>query len=389
MPDMGSGPSGLHATLRDPPICQPGHEGFDTMTDVSSDMMDPDEPLEAARLFDCGLSGMPDQIAGPPEIELDDYPTPEPIISVEHVEHRNLELDLIRASWGLLRELPLPERIAIVATGDLRGSCEDREMELYRTWSSFRTSGRVTSKAVVTADGQQFILLDARLVLREQFDSGAQRALPEALAHTECSLERLLEHEGLHLVIRAHGEGADVTFCECQLDGDRAFDQFRMMASLALEEFRVEREQCEADRFLDKNTSATLPLEMQRYRDVFVQGFAQGGGVAASRALNDLAMEIAAVVAAHMSGDALDQLLFAETRWQQIVGPTWDMLVRELEGVPGALTRMTGVDLGVAIDGLARCLSEWFVRLGFTLEDAPDGGGLLFSADPASSSLDL
>lgn len=349
------------------------------MTNVPTQLFDPDDG-EPERSLEMSVPGAQ---AG----ESDEYASREPILKVEYLDPRNVELELIKASWGRLRELPLDDTLAIVVTADLRGSCEEREVELYRTWSAFRTAGQVTSKAVVAPDGQRFIFVEARLVLRELFDFEGMPALPEALVHTECSLERLLEHEGLHLVIRARGEGADVTCCECQVGGDRAADQFRMIASLALEEFRVEREQCEAGRFLDKNVSATIPLDMQRYRSAFLKSFSAGGGEAAASTLNDLAMELAAIVAAHIAGDQLDQRLFAETRWQQIVGPAWDELVRELEQVPGALTRVDRLQLDSAIDALARCLQGLFGRLGFTLEDAPDGG-ILFSADPDASSLE-
>jgi hypothetical protein len=311
---------------------------------------------------------------------------PEPAIEVEHVEERNLDLDLIRESWGLLRTLPLQEPVTIVVTGDMAQSLDEYEYQLFRSWTALRTAGKVTAKAVMDAHGRMAILVDAERVPADPF--GANRTARPPGAQSDAPLERLLEHEGLHLVVRARQEGADVTRCECEYDGDYAFDQFRMIAALAVEEFRVERAQCAAGRYLAGDAVATIRRDLDTYRISFAKAFTSGGAFAASSALNDLAVQLAAVVAEHLSGNALDAQLREEARWHQVVGPAWDHLIRELEPMPGALTKVSRVDLDVAIRSLAAALRDWFTRLGFTLEDAPNGAHL-FSASPDATSLDL
>lgn len=357
----------------------PGQERApNQMTDAMLENLDSDDDPQSRATTQAGSSsGALDE----PGTEV-----PEPVITVEYVEERNLDLDLIRESWGLLRMLPLPQPVTIVVTGDMALSLEVHEHQLYRSWTALRTSGKVTAKAVIDAHGRMAILVDAGRVPADPFGANSTARPPGA--HSDAPLERLLEHEGLHLIVRARHEGADVTRCECEFDGDHAFDQFRMIAALAVEEFRVEREQCTAGHHLAGDAVATIRRDLDTYRNSFTKAFAFGGAFAASSALNDLAVQLAAVVAEHLSGNELDAQLREEARWHQVVGPAWDNLIRELELVPGALTKISSADLDAAIGSLAVALREWFTRLGFTLEDAPDGTHL-FSANPDATSLGL
>lgn len=290
-------------------------------------------------------------------------------VGFEFVHPANVDRDRLERAVAPLKRLQLAGSIRVVVTSDMPASLAPRVQPSYS--APFRVdrvgAGRVIAKTVTDLSSSTEILLDA-VVLQ-----------PELREHTEMSLVRLIEHEGLHLLLRSRGEDAH-SLERALATSSEADVAYLWLAALAIEEFRIERCICARGSFASESYAEEMPRVLADYREAFdAAGAAWGvnpdapGDVVAMT--NDLMSKVACMVAQNDFDPAVSETLLASKDWRDFVGATWGKFVACAADIPDAghaLDGQTARDLVMRfMNGVVR---PWCKQLGFILRDE---GGLV------------
>ena len=304
-------------------------------------------------------------------------------VGFEFVHPANIDRDRLELAIAPLKRLPLGGSVRVVVTSDMRASLALRVQPSYS--APFRVdrvgAGRVIAKTVTDLSSSTEILLDA-VVLQ-----------PELREHTEMSLARLIEHEGLHLLLRSRGEDAH-SLERALATSNEADVAYLWLAALVVEEFRIERCICARGSFVTETYADEMSRVLADYRTAFdLAGSAWGSPDAAADVVamtNDLMSKVACMAAQHEFDPAVNETLLASKDWREFVGTAWNKFVACASEIPDASNALDDQAASVLVvrfmNGVVR---PWCKQLGFILHDE---GGLVVepltevgAVDPSAS----
>jgi hypothetical protein len=288
-------------------------------------------------------------------------------VDYEFVEPRNVDAAFLDRSLAALRELPLGGNIRVVVTSQMDASLASRVDQRYSgPFQQRRIIGRVTAKTVTDLSSSTEILLDAITLQADVRD------------HLDGSVERLLLHEGHHLVLRDRGEDAH----ECVRSAgtaDFAAEAFLWMGALALEEFRIECAMCREGEF-GVPYERQLPAMLSDWHAGFAEAGTSWNANSAQRTLemtNEIITRAAYVAAEHLCGNPISPVIVESIHWQSLVGGCWPLLLRVVEAIPPAEQPMRPTELQAAVRDMAALAEAWCRHIGFTLCPEDDGFSVL------------
>lgn len=288
-------------------------------------------------------------------------------VDYEFVDPRNLDAAFLERSLAALRELPLGGNIRVVVTSQMDASLASRVDQRYSgPFQQRRIIGLVTAKTVTDLSSSTEILLDAITLQTDVRD------------HLDGSVERLLLHEGHHLVLRDQGEDAH----ECvrsACSADFAGEASAWMGALALEEFRIECALCREGEF-GVPYEQQLPAMLSDWHAGLADAGANWNTNSAQRTLemtNEIITRAAYVAAEHLCGNPVSQTILENSHWQSLVGGCWPMLLRVVEAIPSAEQRLRPTELDAAVRDMAAVAEAWCERIGFRLCAEADGFSVL------------
>ncbi len=285
-------------------------------------------------------------------------------LDYEHIDPRNVDIAFLERSLAALRGLPLGGNIRVVVTSQMDASLASRVDRCYSgPFRQQRIIGRVTAKTVTDLSSSTEILLDATTLL------------PGVRDHLDGSVERLLLHEGHHLVLRDRSEDAHACVRPARA-ADPAIEAFVWMGALALEEFRIEYALCREGEF-GVSYEQQLPAMLSDWHAGLADTGANWNATNAQRTLemtNEIITRAAYVAAEHVCGNEVSEEILANSHWRSLVGDCWPTLLHVVESVPSAEQRLRPTELARAVRDMAALAEVWCERIGFKL--CADAAGL-------------
>lgn len=291
-------------------------------------------------------------------------------IDFEYVHRDNVDCEILERTAVVLKALPLSGNIRIVVTSQMDDSLSSRISETYSVpFRQMRTGvGFVTAKTVTDKSSSTEILVDARALL------------PGVREHTDVSLGRLLQHEGLHIVMRQREEDAHTVVRTMEAGKDCAEVELLWMGALALEELRIERSLCSRGSFATEPYSEEMPRILVDLYDAFADlGNCWGSpgaetGQKTVELVGYLMSKVAFVAAEQLVHAAIPEETIDSRDWRALIGPNWDELMRLGREVPDALSPLGAKERAAAAERVATIAAAWCEHIGIRLED--DNGEL-------------
>lgn len=296
--------------------------------------------------------------------EIPRSPRPVTELDYEYVDSRNLDARFLVNALAPLQELPLTGNIRVVVTSRMDASLAARVEDCYSgPFQQSRIMGRVTAKTVTDQSSSTEILVDAAALQ------------PEARLHVDGSLERVLGHEGRHLVLREKGEDAH-SCIRALCPADAVEEALGWMGALAVEEYRIEAALCERGEYGISYDEQLPPALEEWHQALAVAGekWGSGQGSAVLELTNEIITRSAYVAAAHRFGRPLAEATTNGEHWASLIGETWLVLLRLTEEIPSADVRVEQKVLVPIVRDVAALAQVWCKRIGF--EIASDGEGL-------------
>jgi hypothetical protein len=289
-------------------------------------------------------------------------------LGFEFVDERNVDIAFLQDALSSLRGLPLAGNVRVVVTSEMARSLAARIDRYYSTpFHQKRIMGRVTAKTVTDHASSTEILVDA-VALQ-----------PDVRSHVDASLERVLAHEGRHLVLRQRGE--DAHSCVRALSPTPE-DLTIWIAALAIEEYRIETALC-ANGSFSLAYEHVLPGALDDWSAALTTAMDKWGsnqGPILLELANEIITRSAYVAAAHHNGEPLGNALLSHPAWTKLVGECWDDLLELTQHAPSADETVEMDDLLRIITEAARLVASWCAHLGFRI-DADEGGPYLIAVE--------
>jgi hypothetical protein len=284
-------------------------------------------------------------------------------VDYEFVDPRNVDTAFLNRSIAALRGLPLGGNIRVVVTSQMDTSLALRVDRCYSgPFRQQRIIGRVTAKTVTDLSSSPEILLDA-ITLQ-----------PDVRDHLDGSVERLLLHEGHHLVLRDRGEDAHECVRKANA-ADSAEEAALWMGALALEEYRIECALCREGEF-GVPYERQLPPMLGEWRSALAAAGEAWNAMQAQRTLeltNEIITRAAYVAAEHVCGNVVPEAIVGSDDWASLVGECWPMLLRIVDAAPSAESRLQPPKLSALVREMAALAEVWCERIGFSLCVEADG----------------
>jgi hypothetical protein len=281
-------------------------------------------------------------------------------LSFEYINQ--IELDTASLLEGIQRlaALSLPGVVEVVVTADFEKSFELRVAKKYSACFSQTRLGGVTIAKTVTNGGSSIILVEGKALL------------PDVASKLSCSLSRILEHEGQHLLVRARHEDPHTTHYRGS-DCETPTGWLRLLAALAIEEFRVELALTKNSNFKHEDEACIEAIESLwgKLEALHADSDSEERDGELGVCFKELAVMAAERTAGHCGGQPISQHLTAN----EAVSAMWARYSATLALVPPSDVAITEADLNEHVNAVSVLLEEWLGHLGFAFES---GDGLAF-----------
>jgi hypothetical protein len=288
----------------------------------------------------------------------------------EGVSATRLDADIARAGVESLQSIADIGNVEVVISGDLTRSVRSRlgaaEAKAFR---SERVTGAVGAKVFKISDGHA-IVMDARLLI------------PGAAVFADIDVPRLFLHEGLHIALASHGEGASAIVAP-KRNTSGAHAHFFGQAAILVEEFRVERALGERGLPLHQTYSESLPGALGDANREFLDAVILRHPNEDVSRCYDASLRAFNALTVHMAYLSADDVVSAERGtsqhldrgglWPRLVGDFWDELRASLAPLPSADHRVGVVSLRQTAEATSRVLQRWLRHVGFDLDDRKEG----------------
>lgn len=264
----------------------------------------------------------------------------------------------------------------VIFTPDLQASVREHfsgyvdygnySMEDYANYSTERGGGRVAAK-VISRGSDHRIFVDHRVFSQASVEEN----------------ERLLAHEGGHVVAAVRGE--EFTALQHLASTQKEYDLLASVA-ISIEEYRIEREVAEigyADAPQGPIESMGWMLYTMSY-DLLRALLDPGASPeilrrAVSSTLADfvkiLGYAAGPVIVKHNGKFPVDTMTDLEVaNWHDYVGDSWDQLMEVYFQIPGIGTPMSAPDMEARLSAAFSWYRDWMGRVGFEQTADPRGG---------------
>jgi hypothetical protein len=285
-------------------------------------------------------------------------------LGFEYVDERNVDRAFLEQAMTPLRELPLAGNIRVVVTSQMDDSLAARVNERYiEPFHQGRIIGRVTAKTVTDQSSSTEILLDAAALL------------PNVRLHIDGGIQRLLGHEGHHLVLRDRGEDARSCVRATCANENTAEGAIGWIAALAVEEYRIEAALCAQGVYGLSYDDELPPALFDWYETLAVAGefWGSGQGERILTVTNEIITRSAHVAAAHRFGHPLTDSTLSSSHWTALIGHSWQKLLLLTERIPPATARVELPELTAMVRDVAGLVGSWCKLIGFELVTDTDG----------------
>ena len=255
-------------------------------------------------------------------------------------------------------------RVTLVVSGDfvrsVRRRLGSREAAAFNL---ARGGGMVAGKTITRADGQSFIVLHAQFL-----GTGSDDAV--------ALIRRLVAHELQHVAI-SQRDGVALDVYKRRKAIPSSFNAITLgLAAKVIEEARVERWLCRRAMPSDPPHGSTVTSDIEDIRAILVAAICREQPVDVLMneiiaAFRDLITLLAYVASEELEGAAPTR---ADTHvWQEFAGDHYEQYKVLLARVPLADQHVSMAQLDIHAVAVAGVLAEWFERLGYCVDDLPDG----------------
>lgn len=295
------------------------------------------------------------RIAPKAEAIPDDQPHAQALValSFEYINQSKLESDSLQEGIHGLAALSLPGVVEVVVTGNFVRSYELRVAKKYAACFKQMHNGGVTMAKTVTNGGSTVILVDGKALL------------PDVASMLSCSLARILEHEGQHLLLRARHEDAHTTHLRGS-DCETPNGWLSLLAALAIEEFRVELALTKTGSFKDEDEACieTIGLIRQKLDELHAAADSPERDGELGLCFRDLAL----LVGERAAGASGNQRVPIGLTGDPVVSAIWERYSATLALVPPSDVPVTEAQLHEHVHAVSFALEEWLGRLGFAFD---------------------
>ena len=274
-------------------------------------------------------------------------------LSFGDFDPNKLATDSLFEGIDKLAGLSLPGFVQVIVTAEFEESFEEHVKPKYSECFTQRRVGGVVLAKTVTDGGSSTIILDVRALI------------PDVAEQLSCPLSRILEHEGQHLLLRARHEDAHTTHGR-SADCETPTGCLKLLAALAIEEFRVESALTRVGSFKDENNECTEVLHLvARQLDVLR---AETAPDACDAELGVCFRDLVVLVAERVAGRCGEQPIPYDFTSHPAVSVTWSRFSATLADIPASDVPITGATLNEHVDAVAVLLEEWLHHLGFAFD---------------------
>lgn len=288
-------------------------------------------------------------------------------LSFDDVDPNKLMTDSLFEGIDKLAGLSLPGYVRVIVTAEFEECFEEHVKPKYSECFTQRRVGGFVPAKTVTDGGSSTILVDV------------QALFPDVAEQLSCPLSRILEHEGHHLLLRARHEDAHTTHCR-GADCDTPTGWLKLLAALAIEEFRVESALTTVGSFKEENTECAEALDLVwRCLDALR---AETEPDARDGELGVLFRDLVVLVAERVAGRCGEQSIPNDLTSHPSVSAIWSRFSATLAEIPASDVPITGAALKEHVGAVAVLLEEWLHHLGFAFDPGKTDRLALVRLDP-------
>lgn len=286
-------------------------------------------------------------------------------VMIEDIDPAQLDMELLSRGLAYLATVCNRDGANVVLTGDLEASIKKRlsSAEQAERFGINRVSGQVAAKVILDGARPEVIV-------------NGQLLMPGIAEAIELDVERLFEHEGLHVALYQRGEDVHAIVAEGNLSFHEA--HFDGHAAILIDDYRIERAlhdsgggiaatYLEATKdVLDNFAAAVYDGICQRYPNEPIKRCYE----TTFGAFYSLTTHLAYLISQAVPAADLAHL----PTWERFVGEHYSLLEQALHQLPSAAEPVPIDRLLAAVSTIGDQLVEWLEHIGFRTTSSADGG---------------
>lgn len=285
-------------------------------------------------------------------------------LTIEEIDPTLLDTELLSRGLARLVTVCDLDGASVVVTGDLDASVKKRlsSPEHAEHFSADRVSGQVAAKVLLNGPAPQVVV-------------NGQLLRPGVGEQIGLDVERLFEHEGLHVALYQRGEDFHAIMGERRLGFREA--HFDGHAVTLIDDYRIERALHEngggiATSYLDSTQEVLHNFALAVYDGIcnrYPNEPIKRCYETAFKAFYSLTTHLGYLISEGVPVSKLTGL----RQWERFVGPYYQRLSESLGQLPTAREPITIDRIREVVSEIGEHLEKWLEQIGFRTTSYPDG----------------
>lgn len=292
-------------------------------------------------------------------------------LSLIGVDEDDIDVDMLARGVARLGSmLARPDDVRVTVAGDFEQAVRDRvpDKDYAERYKADRIFGRAAAKAIPQPDGSTELVIDAWLVSKVSAPEGHD-------------IERLFQHEGLHIAVDQRGESANDIRIRNDIVPNSYRGYFGASAGILVEEYRTEKALCDAGLWPHADYIANFQDAVEAFAAAAMDGVTlrypdepidRCFGTVLT-AFGELVTYTGYVASEIHASDGERTPAIHPPIYQRYLGAPWEAVIAALKDVPAADTPTPRETIDAHVWKLADLLAAWLEYVGFTLTDLDEG----------------